>query len=1412
MLDNLINTEDVHSIKGSTPIPDSDGHHFVDGDTLRNTEGKLLRIQGLSAPEVSRFLSKQGMSLTPGQPGGIETARQLESLAKQFGFKNVKYLTDDYGKPLLDATKSRQMIRLEDDQGRDFTETLLRYGIGDIGRFSTEDEVVAKEWADAREDKRITISDGVPVLNEWDKAGLQIDNAIQGESLYKKMFKHAAYNEQQLAALHAARQPGESLEAYAERKKAAKFYSTITVQDRHADRTLLNKALNPFSKGWDLGWKGALEGMYGAFEMIGERSRWNWLEEIGEEGIRRKREEISQMPELKLNALKPVLDDDGKVIGNEWDIKNLSEFFEYLGTNTAVSLPYMAISAGAYAAPLVVGPVGFAAYAAPAGVFAGQTWNEMEGDNKSASLATAAGVTMALLDRFGIKLIMGTSKGTLLNSTYRNKMVNAIVKKSNGRLTLTQARNLLQKGTRIEAARLLDNAVGVAKDQLKATNVLRSLAQRGTIGFVGEGLTEAGQELTSYMAAVIGSDKKFDAVQLQNRLLNAALAGGTIGSGFSIPGVAYDAGAWVDAKVQLDDANPNKLSFAGTWAQKDAKSSYIQLQKPTVIGGKTFAKGKHLLSDIEPVERSNNIEEINYNTSTEVQQRRNRFVNKVRSLMKDTKDSTGKIIKKGLSKQEAIKQAKSESDTSWQEKLDQSVKDKREDQKGKDAFEKAKGFFNTIPGLWRGSTRLIFTEPMLKASRALRDVAAMTGGTLQRLRPGAIFEERKRHKLTEYRQLTYSSAEVAAALGMGKINRKKIAAIITQFNYWVNDITKNRKDKTLRQSDWDNLPRDLKPYRAFLSDWYVKMQQFEKKLYNDQKEKTEANGRKFDVGQLDNYMQQYKSFNKVAIEKNQGKFANLLSQEYNIDLERAKEITRDILEQGDLTDEDSLFHVGRGRHVPAAHKSKRLGLATNPAFEEFMETDPFMNISNAGKAAARYVTYQEFLGDNMDKINEKLNQAIDEGVDVKVVNKIASHLQDYFDADSGNYKRIQNQTLANIQKNGLFWTTMAGLPMAVVSSFVELVITLRALNKNQIQKTIMNAAKEGAQALWATIQDPRFSSTKTQLAKEKRQEKIKDLGYFDWDVGAAQTTGATENSHASRKVLDGFFRIILLQQWTDYTRSIRASIANDFIQEKLSLINQFKKDGLNYSNQVQEAEEQLRNLGINVEQYYSFYYDKTDEPRQSLSPEEERVFLDMKRNAEFNFVNEAVALPMTYNRPLFYQNQHLALFTQFQGFIATFSANHIPRMWGEYVRRGNPAMKYNAFAVMSTMLLLGFAAQYLKDLLKYGKTSPYLDTLEYYQRGLGASGLIGVAERPLNFFFPIYETSSKNPAEWFFNTISGEAAALSNLTRFLGGTGKMLEGDTERGLYQIFKTTPGIGPFNQFNKAAAHKVNAFFGG
>ena len=248
----------------------------------------------------------------------------------------------------------------------------------------------------------------------------------------------------------------------------------------------------------------------------------------------------------------------------------------------------------------------------------------------------------------------------------------------------------------------------------------------------------------------------------------------------------------------------------------------------------------------------------------------------------------------------------------------------------------------------------------------------------------------------------------------------------------------------------------------------------------------------------------------------------------------------------------------------------------------------------------------------------------------------------------------------------------------------------------------------------------------------------------------------------------------------------------DYIEDNLQLIADADPD--NITNEVQEAREMLRNLGMNVDDMLQLRGEMMKGP---LSAEQQQVFDDNIREGMFNWINDAVALPQSANRPLIYQDPRFALFTQFQGFIATFTANHIPKLWGEYVKRGTPSMKYNAFAVMSTMIVLGFASQYLKDLIKYGSgENPYLEDPEYIQRGIRASGLLGTGERVLDIFAPIYEKRSRGPGDWLYNQVTGESPAAANLARAGKGGLQVLSGDPSEGARNIFKTAPVISPLS----------------
>ena len=1441
---SLLPDIDVPTLEVPNPIAGSGGHTFIDGDTLVNEEGKLLRIQGLSAPEIRRLMDSGYFK--PGTPGGLEAYKQIENLADQFEYNNVQYLTNPDGSPKMDP-HGRQLVRLMDNNGRDFVETLSRYGINKLGRYSSEEEIDKHRYGLAKRSNKNFL--GTP-LNDYEKASMILNDTIKSEQWYDTEFAKAAKNEQELYRLNAERQPGESIADFALRKIDAHKYSRGRVQLRHRDRTIDNEALHPWSESFDVGWQGVIESLYGAAELVGYKTGFNWLENLGEAGIKRQRDILSKKPNLKLSVLKPILDDAGNTLGNEWDVDGVGEFFEYIGNMTMVSLPYMGVTA----AGAMTAPIGMVA---PVSMYTGMTWNDMEGENKdkSATLAVAAGITMSVLDRAGIRLLMGKMTGTLLSPKYRSEMVKAYITKHGG--TESTAKAAIAKMTRMEAAKLVGNAAKVAKDQLTYGNVLRSFAARAGVGFGIESSTEVGQELTQYLAATLGSDKPFDSVELHNRLVNAFIAGGTLGAGFSVPGTAVDVGAWKDVEVRKAPAEEKRRSQEQKWYDEENLKYHDRWKEgealpPDAKIGDIKPGGEFKFA---PNGRPPNIED-NFDAFRKAAKRR-QVAAKRRSRAQETQIQTLQLqlADPQLSTDERrtiefrIKELRELKEK--EAKVKGEFKDKEEagrsQLKARDFWEKFKDAANNFPILWKGAPRHFFWKYSF-GNPIMRRLAGGVGGYLRQVHPGQPLENFKHNLLSSFKnslgkvntgvdadgniiQDDFSAAAIAKALGDSTINQPKLSEKIYEFF------------RALKQIPISDVNWDSKEFSKFKED-RILLEQLAKtlkitgdKMFNEQEEARTlfADGtktdKKWEVGKLENYLGTYRSIDKAAVEKNKDQFIKDLQNEKNYTYEEAAALAEAILNNTDIVDETSLFdfNVGKGIHIPSQLKKRTLNMSDNEVLSKYLEKDFFINISNAAKSAARYITYQKYVGDNNEIMNEALNQAIDAGeITPEQANLTAAFLQDYLDGESGNYKKIKNPRVANLQKNLLVWTTLAGLPMATISSLVEYMMIMRALSPEQINDVLKYSAREFATAAWKTMTTatPNLklaTSTEGQLDKERRQNRLKRLGYFSWDTGAAQTTGATENTFASRYLLDKYFRIILLQQWTDQTRNIRGAIADDFIMSHLNIIRDQRESESLYDNEVQESHEQLRNLGINVEELLKI--DKIKEKKPDDQTWEDYVterrnantrLNEIFSNAQFNFINEAIALPGTANRPLFYQNPHLALFTQFQGFIATFTANHIPRMWGDYIKRGTPALKYNAFAIMATMIMLGFVSQYLKDLLKYGGSTPYLDPIEKFQRGLGASGMLGVAERPLNFFFPIYETSSSNIIEAIMDTTTGEAAALSNLSRAVTGAGQVLEGavDSEEsmqpGIYKLLKTTPLVGPINQFNRWTSNKIAAIF--
>jgi hypothetical protein len=431
-----------------------------------------------------------------------------------------------------------------------------------------------------------------------------------------------------------------------------------------------------------------------------------------------------------------------------------------------------------------------------------------------------------------------------------------------------------------------------------------------------------------------------------------------------------------------------------------------------------------------------------------------------------------------------------------------------------------------------------------------------------------------------------------------------------------------------------------------------------------------------------------------------------------------------------------------------------------------------------------------------------IKKAIDEeGLTEAEGEDVMAAVNDLINSQSGNYKRPKEGTtqaeLLKVQKSVSFITLVAALPTAAISSVPELMITMKGLTLKQIlgKNGIQSMGKELGSMFYKGIKNVAFDewTGHEDLKASAGKQAIERLGFLNQETGAATTTGAMEVSEWRRVWVDRFFHYNGLQGWTNMTRAVRAAPGNDFIQQHLEVLVGTK--GQTETNEMRESRSQLRNLGMDVDHTIEIL-------SKAEMTEADMEYMGKQQDlALYNWINDAIVLPGAANRPLFYQDPRFQMLTQFNGFISTFTAHHIPKMWDEYIKRGSPAMKYNAFATMMTMVLMGYASQYLKDLLKYGEETPYLEDRDKWRRAINSSGQLGSAERLLNIAVPLYpDKKNKNIFEAGVDLIGSEIPSMGPLSRLTKAGGLAMEGEYNEAAYQALRAAPVFGPFTNLNK------------
>ncbi len=1400
---------------------------FLDADTIREEGNDLdVRFGGIDAPET--YKTWQGLSASQ-DVGAVQTAEQVQSLANQLGYTEVRRRFNPDGTPEMDATKTRQMGDLvHPETGKSFSRELAINGVVDIAEGYDPGNMLltSKRFSNFLKGPRADQTDPDYQPNEFDKARMMIQEGVDEERRFAQQFKRAQKFSGEIGmldeqikmvedGLSEMRESGEEptdqdlVGLQMLKKQRAAINEAATPELDYYDRDdVTGRANNPMTVAWETGWNSVAQSAYALADMLGEKTDWEAAENFGEAGMRRAQARMG---------------DNGKIITDYKDVDGFLTAVEFLGTNAAMSLPYMAASGGA---ALLAPVTGGLSYLAPVSLYTGNTWSEMEGDNKSATVAIGAGVLQAALDKIGINLIF--KQGITPKAMYKD----ALTALTSRGMDSVDAQKLLLTATRKELAGFAGDAAKVARQQITGKAIFKDLATRGLIGGTGEGATEAMQEATAYLGATLGSDKVFDYNELTDRMIAASIAGTSLGTAFAVPGAAVNAGAWADVAVRQLPAEAKRLSEEGAQAEAERKANgEIAYQEARAFKIQEY-------KDRQKV------------TGVKVQP----DMAVVREFAEQARIAGSRVKSIEEKQQERNKELaeRKEADPNYKPvDLDDRTEANRKTKSERTLGETIGEMFASAPALWRRSIDYIIPAEVKRVSASARELATQFGGGLQKIFSGADFEMAKRNRVSIYRNMLQNPDDFYNIMGNGKVLSQK------EIDTLSDDIYKRLQAAVDSDGNYDpNLlnTTGLNPQQAAAIDTLAQqMNMTADAMYNDQ---VAAGG---DLGQRKNYLHRYKTLNKVAVQKNRNAFEALLVQTYpQISPGDAKILVDEILNSDTITDIDEAgavagiefvkgFDVTKGGIVPGSHRSNTLGMSDKVGadgeliFKEFMEQDIYKNIQHSIKSAARFTAHRDFIGKNGEKIAFLLDKMQAEGVPAAEVNRIAKLMKDYLNAESGNYKRPTSdmgKMLIGIQKNLMFLTTIGTLGMAAVSSLPELALSSRALTAEQIFKrkgsssndtSLQNFGKELASGLGAAIKQTGSVITRREQAlgnidpttgvpfasRSRGQALRRELGYDAWELGAATVTGVSEMNPSHQRFYEIFFKATGLTGFTNMTRSMRAAISADYIFDHVNIIVDQRTSGEVKTNEVQQSEEALRNIGINVDDMVMLFTESRKRDAVGDTRTEEQIEADDKlmqdniRIGSMNFIDDAVALPGVANRPLIYQDPRFFLFTQFQGFIATFTANHIPKLWGEYVKRGTPAMKYNAFALMATMIMMGFASQYLKDLIKYGgldedeyKTgkNPHLETEEYIQRGIRSSGLLGVGERVLDQFFPIYEQRSGNAGEWLWNTTTGEAPATGTLKRIGRAVGKVATGDFAGGAQEGSRLIPAVGVTGGFSR------------
>jgi hypothetical protein len=1074
-------------------------------------------------------------------------------------------------------------------------------------------------------------------------------------------------------------------------------YESYRVRFRNFDRNFENEAKSNLFTGWTSGFGSIKESAQEAISVFGDIIGSEDLYESGQAGARAQAYEMGKLPTFANDIMR---------------VDSLSSMGNYMAGMMGQAAPYMLGLGGTLLAGAAAATFGAPLWASaliglgPAcWVYAGETYGNMEGgvDQKNAGIAIGAGLGMCLLDRLALGSLLKPS--VTLKKDGLKQVAEMYAKENNIPLEEAMKKVISESGNlSIGALRDISNfaTLQINKALLAKTVGLGTL--RGTLV---ESSAEGLQESLGYLGGVLGSEREFDAAEYRHIVINAIAGGGLLGGGISAVGSATSSvGGFKKIQRMISSVNNNE----------------------DYIGGQMDDNLKQILAEtnIDPNSKTQAARDWNKERDEEVAKGALLDLSKIRggtkSIYRAIKEFPSLFVQKTGAR--------------WQKRI----------MDNPNVSDKAKKIFATIATI-AGQAKESFMQGL--------DLF----NTKRILMMGLI---------AEVEQL---QSDLNTLFGVGIGGMKSKEAIKSFVNY-LND----KSDGKGIEPRFAHLEEQLADLAERIGGQKEGSQGITDKLLDIINALEEGSQTKKKPGWFQNSGRL--NINEVSKDK-KGFVKALMDKKWS---KTDAEAFWDVLINGPQGyDKSQLEELGfRSFKARSLKQNKGVLNAVFGDDSKFLENDPFQRLKENIQEQVNYAVDKKYIGKDGENMSKMLMLLKDEmGADWDP--RIATQFMDNIAAGRGDYRRMKNKWLERMIGHITFSNTFIHLSLSTLASLPEAAIVLLNIRND---KGILDSIKKGVKDLgkhysmhgkdaWSYI------NPKSGVTRDEYIRNVVDFyryGYATGKHGAIGQVGIDEAVYKTSKIkerfMKAFFFVNGLKLYTDATRVARLSLANDAIFGDLEIIgfalNQDKQSNyygksdrsssIRNSGLFQDAFSRLRELNIDPDMASEQYYSVTQRVRKnlgsafdSMSPEEvyenlintDSKFLDTMDIARMTFVDNAIAHPEAMNRPLWYSNPHYRLFTQYNGFMSVFTAHILPKIWKK-VKGADPTAKYNAVAVMATMIAMGFISQMLKDEWKYDGRPGWLSDKGYIQRGIVSSGLIGTPEKFLDAISPLYDTGYKS--------------------------------------------------------------------